>query len=261
MEEEKELMIDKLEILKAANENLKIEIVTDSVENEPINLLEELEDSKENIKFVSKFDCDLCGKTFVTKRTLMDHRRTCKMNTYHAKKTLDLERNFLTQKLQVEKAFFKLKEKELVEKASCKGKKGCRIFHIKHNWYKLQSRDLLDTFENLNIKFELCEKLEAETNPKPYSCDICNLAFETLTNFNNHNENSHIPDESHDEPPINEDDDHTEKDSNKQQNKEMENVDRVIKNLCTTCLLSFKTETELKQHISKHSDLKEITKE
>ena len=101
--------------------------------------------------------------------------------------------------------------------------------------------------------------MEAETNPKLYSCDICNLAFERLTDFNNHNETSHIPDKIHDEPLINEDDDHTEKDSNKQQNKEMENVDGVIKNLCTTCLLSFKTETELKQHISKHSDLKEIT--
>ena len=63
----------------------------------------------------------------------------------------------------------------------------------------------------------------------------------------------------YDEALITEDDALTERDSNNEQNKEIDNVDKVIENLCTICLLSFKAETELKQHISKHLDANKIS--
>ena len=82
---------------------------------------------------------------------------------------------------------------------------------------------------------------------KLHPCNFCHVCFERLADFKYHDENNHV------------DDALTKRDSNNQQNKEIDKVARVIENLCTVCLLSFKADTELKQHISKHSEAKKIS--
>ena len=156
------------------------------------------------------------------------------------------------------KHIYCLRETEIVDKFSCNSScsPGCHIFYEKHNWSRSRSQELLERFNNIqNI-----------------GCNSCDQSFSKKSDVEKHIKTCHIVDRGVDSvekvAELEKDDQVTtilvcEK-------EELNDVDLVknsseiehfvnypgnseySKEMCKICLLSFTSDTELKQHVIKH---------
>ena len=149
--------------------------------NEGFTLFDELGHSAENIKLVGKFVCETCEKICVDIQSMESRITKCTKNRYSDQKVVNLERNLLKKKIETTRLIFELKEKEMIERAKCNCRQGCRIFHFKHNWYKTTSNDFLTTLENSSHGFE--EIFETGTKPKLYRCDKRSEIFKSVSDL------------------------------------------------------------------------------
>ena len=270
-----------MELLEVEKENKLLKEMSSKLDsssqiNDGATLYEELKHSD----FIDRFKCKSCGKTYLNKLDMEDHFGVCTENEHLEQRVSlsELERNLVNLRIHTAKSIFKLKEKELVERASCNCKRGCRIYHFKHNWYRIKSRDFLDALDNGNTENSFEEKIETGAKPKVYTCKFCNITFTSRAAFNHHMEPNHMFKSNETEKNIfitetkaeieiplkNEDNDETEgiflndQVSSDEKNVETDQSTEVFKNLCLVCLLSFKTEKELNEHTSKHSEGKTL---
>ena len=265
LKEEIEDLKTKLELLEVKRNNVKIgsETFTGVDINKPFNLFDELENSAQNIKFVGEFNCKTCEKTFVDMQSMDGHIQKCTKKRYSDHEVVNRERNLFKQRIESKKSIFKLRDKEMIERAKCNCRQGCRIFHFKHNWYKTKSNDFLTTLENLSNGSE--EIFETGTRPKLYSCDKCKEIFKSVRDLKIHNKSNHTDTENEVNHKSVLNGFQTEKECTNlvvEENLVGENVSssvtdkRDVQNLCKICLLSFKTENHLIEHLQKHSTVK-----
>lgn len=225
----------------------------------------------ERTKYFS-LKCESCGKTVVSKNKIEDHMRKCIQKKFWDQKVLEIEKEISEQTFQITKSIYDLKEEEFEERISCKRecKPGCKVFHTKHNWSKTHSNKYLENLEGIRKAF--IETISTGTIPKSYSCKICGEICSRVCDLKTHKENSHSLNQDNtnelQESAVNrvrleeEDDifiiDNYSVNFKDSSSDGVQIVDRGIQNLCLICLLSFKTENDLKEHLQKHSTVKTL---
>ena len=267
--EEREQMKDRLKVLKIENDSLKKNsvIISDSlVNNDGQNLFEEIENSSENVEFVSTFECKVCGKTFLNQNALKCHKVECTQKTSLNQKVKELEQMHLEQKMHLTKQIFELKEIEIHKRYTCNSscKTGCRIFHQKHDWVKSYSDQFTKNLETIIVNdeksCELSEKSPEEFQIKNnhmktiHSVQQCKQSVVELHQHieNTHGDQSKISDEHILKSPDLITIESSPNSSNVETNSK--SFQFSTKHLCHVCLLSFGLEHELNQHIKKHGE-------
>ena len=198
--------------------------------------------------------------------------RKCIQKKFWDQKVLEIEKEISEQTFQITKSIYDLKEEEFEERISCKRecKPGCKVFHTKHNWSKTHSNKYLENLEGIRKAF--IETISTGTIPKSYSCKICGEICSRVCDLKTHKENSHSLNQDNtnelQESAVNrvrleeEDDifiiDNYSVNFKDSSSDGVQIVDRGIQNLCLICLLSFKTENDLKEHLQKHSTVKTL---
>ena len=281
-------LVNEIANLERKNGIDKDEIGTDKINKESSFTIDEEEElSIHHEILMSNFHeitlaCDQCDKIFSTTKSLEQHTSTiheskllenevrksenknCSEKIYLEQNISELQSQISHQREHFLKQIFKVREIEIYQKYSCNSacKPGCRVFHQKHNWRRSESEILLRKFNEMDVE-------------KHYKCEQCEKIFIHLTNLENHLNSSHSIDKSEDplentsdlefhiqtthsnstadvsHPSVTESDCKRPKESYCDifQNSD----DPGPKHLCKICLLSFKTDDELKQHVTKHS--------
>ena len=145
-----------------------------------------------------------------------------------------------------------------------------KIFPSKHDWRRTYSSKYLDNLQSItngNVKIE-----ETGRKDDTYSCSLCKNVVQTSSDLDTHikkihgsqmedvtanhfhQHNSEIVETKIEETLENENIDH--KYTDKENTEDADDIEQSVANLCLLCLLSFKNETDLNQHIPKHKEQK-----
>jgi chromosome segregation ATPase len=180
LEKENQLTNVKLSKLEKENEELAFKIET--IENEETTKLSEelgIDDPKSiNVSY----ECGSSDKVFAKFETINVHNKNMhestvkQLNTLNLKK-MDLERKLNLQKLKIASDLFEVKKKE-VSNEKCKCKSFCRIYHVKHNFRKSVSQEMINRFKAIQSE---------------YSCDPCDKTFANEDSLKVHTIANHVP--------------------------------------------------------------------
>ena len=149
---EKDILVDKLQILEARNNSIAEESLKKHEEDE-LSLNDELQDAG---KFTSLFACDHCGDNFQTKDDLKIHAKIMYEKDRLKSLLNEKEKELLEQRLDLMTKIFHLKEMEAKANEDCSCRGQCFITHTKHNWKHLTSDKILKRLSSLKKVEENC---------------------------------------------------------------------------------------------------------
>ena len=154
LENEKKLSNLKLSKLEKENEELAFKIET--IENQETTKLS-VELGIEDPKSLNvSFECGTSEKVSEEVENVNDHNE----NLHESKlkellalnfKKMDLEQKLNLQKLKIAADLYEVKKKE-VSNEKCKCKSFCRIYHVKHNFRRSVSQELIDRLKEIQTR-------------------------------------------------------------------------------------------------------------
>ena len=189
------------------------------------------------------------------------------------KRVAELQSNIHYQRIHLTKEIFEIKEVEFHQRYSCNSScvVGCRIFHQKHDWFRSVSVSLLDKLDKISIECELCEdSVEKMSGLEEHLKMIhvinpCENSLGSVENTNtehielnrleaNIDAFQSISEEAQKNEPFLEESSVLESETI----SDVETNEKVVRNLCNVCLLSFKTEKDLNHHIQMHTKARKM---
>ena len=145
--------------------------------------------------------CNHCDKIFLLEANLKDHEamshtlNSSDLKDNLLKKISHLENRTFGQKTAISSALFKLKDKELTEKLSCKSycNKFCRVDHNKYKFVKSQSEELFCRLSGLSEN-QVSSHVSISgfgVKVKCYTCSFCEENFKKQGDLKRHTKYEH----------------------------------------------------------------------